>query len=84
MKLRADAVEAERRLAVVGASLMDAVSFYLAHAKPAGGARTVQQLIAEERIAPQLCLLPFQTSRQRAADGGDARTSRKHADHQIN
>ena len=46
-KLRADAVEAERRLAVVGATLMDAVDYYLAHARPAGGTRTVHQVVAE-------------------------------------
>lgn len=45
--LRADAVEAERQLATVGASIMDAVRYYLAHAKPAGGQRTVQQTVTE-------------------------------------
>ena len=45
--LRADAVEAERQLATVGASLMDAVRYYLAHAKPSGGERTVAQTVTE-------------------------------------
>ena len=45
--LRADAVEAERKLAAVGATLADAVAYYLAHAKPAGGERTVHQTVTE-------------------------------------
>ncbi|MDB6151250.1 MAG: integrase family protein, partial [Chthoniobacter sp.] len=45
--LRADAVEAERQLAAVGATIMDAVRYYLAHARPAGGERTVHQVVSE-------------------------------------
>ncbi|HEV7868639.1 MAG TPA: hypothetical protein VGO90_13215, partial [Chthoniobacteraceae bacterium] len=45
--LRADAVEAERQLAAVGATIMDAVRYYLAHARPAGGERSVHQVVAE-------------------------------------
>ena len=45
--LRADAVDAERELAAVGASIKDAVRYYLAHAKPSGGRHTVHQTVTE-------------------------------------
>jgi integrase len=54
-RLRADALEAERLLTPVGASLLEAVSYYLAHAKPAGGHRnvieTVHEFLAAKRNA---------------------------------
>ena len=46
-RLRADAVDAETRLAAVGATLKDAVDYYLAHARPTGGARTVFEAVRE-------------------------------------
>jgi integrase len=46
-KLRADAMDAERQLAAVGATLADAVAYFLANAKPAGGERTVHQIVTE-------------------------------------
>lgn len=46
-RLRADAIEAERLLAAVGATLMDAVRYYLAHAKPTGGERTITEVVVE-------------------------------------
>lgn len=46
-KLRADAIEADRLLSAVGATIMDATHYFLAHAKPAGGERTVTQVVQE-------------------------------------
>ena len=46
-KLREDALDAERQLAAVGATLAEAVAYFLAHAKPAGGERTVHQAVTE-------------------------------------
>ena len=44
---RDDAAECLRRLRPLGAGLIEAVDFYLAHARPEGGERTVHQVIAE-------------------------------------
>ena len=46
-KLREDALDAERQLATVGATLAEAVAYFLAHAKPVGGERTVHQTVTE-------------------------------------
>lgn len=44
---RDDAAECFRRLRPLGAGIIEAVEFYLAHAKPSGGERTVNQTITE-------------------------------------
>jgi len=46
-KLRVEAPECQRRLEPFNASLSHAVDFFLCHAKPAGGHRTVKELVAE-------------------------------------
>lgn len=46
-RLRAEAIDAERRLAAVGATITQAVDYYLAHAKPAGGTRTTHEVVNE-------------------------------------
>lgn len=46
-RLRVEAVELEARLNAVGATLTDAVEYYLIHAKPSGGTKTVKQVVAE-------------------------------------
>ena len=44
---RDDAAECLRRLRPHGVDLIEAVQFYLAHARPAGGERTVHQVVTE-------------------------------------
>jgi hypothetical protein len=44
---RREAVELSQRLRLVGSTLTDAVEFYFKHAKPDGGNKTVNQVIAE-------------------------------------
>lgn len=46
-KLRVEAAECQRRLEPFKASLTDAVDFFLRHAKPPGGHRTVKALVDE-------------------------------------
>ena len=46
-KLRIEAMECQRRLKPVNASLTNAVDFFLRHAKPAGGHRTAKELVKE-------------------------------------
>jgi len=46
-KLRVEALDCQRRLQPLNASLTDAVDFFLRHAKPAGGHRAVKELVAE-------------------------------------
>jgi integrase len=46
-KLRADAIDAQRRLAEVGATIGEAVDYYLVNARPTGGKRTVREVIPE-------------------------------------
>jgi integrase len=46
-KLRVEALDCQRRLQPFNASLTAAVDFFLRHAKPAGGHRTVKELVAE-------------------------------------
>jgi len=46
-KLRVEALEAEQLLSAVGATLTDAARYYLAHAKPVGGQRTVSEVVRE-------------------------------------
>ncbi len=45
--LRHEAIELSQRLHSVGSTLTDAVEFYFKHAKPDGGKRTVNEVIAE-------------------------------------
>ncbi len=45
--LRREAIDLSNRLRTVGASLRDAVDFYFKHARPDGGQRTVNEVIAE-------------------------------------
>lgn len=44
-RLRVEAVELSARLAGVGATLTDAVEYFLAHAKPTGGIKTVDGVV---------------------------------------
>jgi integrase len=46
-KLRVEALDCQRRLQPFSATITDAVDFFLRHAKPAGGHRTVKELVAE-------------------------------------
>lgn len=46
-RLRAEAFDAERRLAAVGVTISQAVDYYLAHAQPSGGQKTVRATVAE-------------------------------------
>lgn len=45
--LRLAAMDAEKRLRSVGATITEAVDFFLAHARPGGGERTIAQVIEE-------------------------------------
>jgi site-specific recombinase XerD len=46
-KVRIEALDCLERLEAVGATLTDAVDYYLLHAKPAGGDKTVEKMIAD-------------------------------------
>ena len=46
-KLRVEAMDCQRRLQPFNASLTEAVDFFLRHAKPVGGHRTIKELAAE-------------------------------------
>jgi hypothetical protein len=45
--LRREVIDLSDRLRLVGSTLTDAVEFYFKHAKPDGGNKTVNQVIAE-------------------------------------
>ena len=45
--LRREAIELSERLRLVGSTLTDAVTFFFKHAKPDGGNKTVNQVVAE-------------------------------------
>jgi integrase len=46
-RLREEALDAQRRLAAVGVTITQAVDYYLAHARPAGGERKLRDVVAE-------------------------------------
>jgi integrase len=48
---RDDAAECLQRLRPLGVGIMEAVSFYLAHARPQGGERTVHEVVTEFMVA---------------------------------
>ena len=47
LDLRAEAIECHEKLKAAGATLREATAFFLKHAKPAGGERTVAELVSE-------------------------------------
>lgn len=46
-RVRLEAAECLRRLAAVGATLTEATDYYIRHAKPQAGAKTVQEVVAD-------------------------------------